>query len=657
MSDSHGPPVQAVEHPGAASGRKRGADTADVPPHLRRYVVEQDYARYDAIDQAVWRFVLLQLRAQLDGMAHPSYCTGLEATGISAERIPRIEEMNDKLARFGWGAVCVDGFVPPRVFQEFQAAGILPIAADIRSRQNLPYTPAPDVIHEAAGHAPILPDPVYAAFLKRLGRLGARAFAVPEETAVFDAIRALSELKERPGATAEEVARAEARLEAAGRAVPEVSEAAALSRLYWWTAEYGLVGGVDDFKMYGAGLLSSLGESHSCRGPAVRKLPLDEGCLEVAYDITRPQPQLFVTPAFEDLHGLLDRVERRMRRDLPTALQRAMRSHDTSTVLFSSGASAIGILTEVGWPGGTSTRAGGATRLGSTTANGPVGGGGAPAWLEFEGGRFAFVDAQATWPSFTFTPTPEGPGAGVAAPRASALLVVGRPIGGVPLERLGAAELAAFRVSSTGDHRFAFEGGPVVEGRLTARAQRPDGRLGCLDLAGARVSLPGRPERLFERYQLWATGDVVGAHAGASHPAFYGDPGEAPGNGPGCGAGEVISGVQAPRQPRRPSPGERDLLSLYEHLDRSASFFGDEELVGCLTSIEDSVRRDHPEDWLLLWNLLDRLARARVTGARSSALRASIEADLAALESAPGHRQPIATGLAYLRQLFASPRL
>jgi phenylalanine-4-hydroxylase len=621
---------------------------ADVPPHLRRYVIEQDYARYDAIDQAVWRFVLLQLRGQLDGRAHSSYCTGLEATGISVDRIPRIEEMNDKLARFGWGAVCVDGFVPPRVFQEFQAAGILPIAADIRSRQNLPYTPAPDVIHEAAGHAPILPDPVYAAYLKRLGRLAARAFAVPEETAVFDAIHALSELKERPGATSEEVARAEARLEAAGGAVPEVSEAAALSRLYWWTAEYGLVGGVDDYKMYGAGLLSSLGESHSCRGPAVRKLPLDEGCLEVAYDITRPQPQLFVTRAFEDLHELLDRVERRMRRDLPTALQRATRSHDTSTVLFASGASAIGILTEVGWTGGASTRAGGAARVGGATSE--RAGGGAPAWLEFEGGRFAFVDAQATWPTFTLTPMTEGPGAGLAAPPAPALLVVGRAVGGVPLERLGAADIAASRVSSTGDHRFAFEGGPVVEGRLTGRVQRPDGRLGCLELAGARVALPGRPERRFERYQLWATGDVVGAHAGASHPAFYSDLENAQGEA----AGRALSRVPARRQ-RRPSPEERDLLSLYQHLERSTKFLGNEELVGCLTSIEDSVRREHPEDWLLLWNLLESLGKARIAGSRSSALRAVVEADLAALDIALGHRQPIAAGLAYLRQVFANP--
>src|SRR5437868_333763 len=110
-----------------------------VPPHLRRFVVQQDYARYDAVDQAVWRFVLLQTHARLVETAHPAYRDGLAATGLSVERIPSIDEMNDRLGRFGWGAVCVDGFIPPRAFQEFQSLGILPIAADMRTRAHLVY--------------------------------------------------------------------------------------------------------------------------------------------------------------------------------------------------------------------------------------------------------------------------------------------------------------------------------------------------------------------------------------------------------------------------------------------------------------------------------------------------------------------------------------
>ena len=105
-----------------------------VPLHLRRFVVRQEYAQYSAVDQAVWRFVLLQMRARLAETAHPAYRDGLAATGISVERIPSVAEMNEKLSRFGWGAVCVDGFIPPRAFQEFQSRGLLPIAADMRTR-------------------------------------------------------------------------------------------------------------------------------------------------------------------------------------------------------------------------------------------------------------------------------------------------------------------------------------------------------------------------------------------------------------------------------------------------------------------------------------------------------------------------------------------
>src|SRR6185295_17865334 len=89
------------------------SDLSRVPLELRRYVVEQDYAQYNEVDQAVWRFVLLQTYQRLQHTAHPAYRDGLAQTGISVDRIPRISEMSERLARFGWSAVCVDGFIPP----------------------------------------------------------------------------------------------------------------------------------------------------------------------------------------------------------------------------------------------------------------------------------------------------------------------------------------------------------------------------------------------------------------------------------------------------------------------------------------------------------------------------------------------------------------
>src|SRR5689334_14424828 len=93
----------------------------NLPDHLQRYVVEQDYTRYTAEHQATWRFIMRQLKDFLSQHAHSSYVEGLKKTGISVERIPEINEMDQKLAEFGWGAVPVSGFIPPAAFMEFQS--------------------------------------------------------------------------------------------------------------------------------------------------------------------------------------------------------------------------------------------------------------------------------------------------------------------------------------------------------------------------------------------------------------------------------------------------------------------------------------------------------------------------------------------------------
>lgn len=329
---------------------------ARVPPHLRHLIVRQEYGRYTAVDQAVWRFVLLQAHARLKATAHSAYAEGLGQTGISVERIPSIAEMDEHLAPFGWGAVCVDGFIPPRAFQELQSLSILPIAADMRTADHLVYTPAPDIIHEAAGHAPILPEPVYAAYLRRIGAAGARAFTLPQDGAVDRAIYALSEIKELPSASAEQVAQAEQALVDARSGVGRTSEAARLSRLYWWTAEYGLIGAPGEYKLYGAGLLSSLWESFACHDPKVKKPRLTAAAAEYDYDVTRPQPQLFVTSSFEALHDVLDDVVR----ELPSvkggeaALCEAHAAQEVATITLEGHIELFGVLERRVAPAGTS---------------------------------------------------------------------------------------------------------------------------------------------------------------------------------------------------------------------------------------------------------------------------------------------------------------
>jgi len=312
---------------------------AQLPPHLRRYVVTQDYGAYTPRDQAVWRHILHRLTAHLGDKAHPSYLRGLEATGIGLERIPSLDEMNEKLARMGWSAVAVRGFVPPAVFTELQSLRVLAIAADIRTFEHIAYTPAPDIIHESAGHAPILVDPRYSEFLQRCGILGFKSIASLEDQVVYEAIRHLSVVKEDPHSTSEDIRLAMDRLQAASVSRRFVSESTRASRLYWWTAEYGLVGELDRPRIYGAGLLSSLGEAEHCLTPAVKKLPLSLVCADTEYDITTMQPQLFVARDFEHLFEVLEAFEATLawKRGGDAGLEEALRARTVNHLVLQDG--------------------------------------------------------------------------------------------------------------------------------------------------------------------------------------------------------------------------------------------------------------------------------------------------------------------------------
>ncbi|MBX2873517.1 MAG: aromatic amino acid hydroxylase [Saprospiraceae bacterium] len=277
-----------------------------LPPHLKQFIKPQNYEDYSPIDQAVWRYVMRKNVDYLSRVAHHSYLDGLKRTGISIERIPNMYGMNRILKEIGWAAVAVDGFIPPNAFMEFQAYKVLVIAADIRQLENIEYTPAPDIIHEAAGHAPIIANPDYAEYLRRLGEIGAKAILSAYDIELYEAVRKLSILKEAANSTAAEITAAQQAVEQLQSQSVEFSEMAKIRNLQWWTVEYGLIGTVDAPKIYGAGLLSSIGESTWCMTDEVKKIPYSINTASQGFDITQPQPQLFVTPDFAYLMEVLE---------------------------------------------------------------------------------------------------------------------------------------------------------------------------------------------------------------------------------------------------------------------------------------------------------------------------------------------------------------
>src|SRR6266576_7615 len=325
------------------------AAVASCPKHLLQFAVDQRYDDYTSVDHAVWRFIMRQNMFFLREYAHKVYFQGLLDTGISFDRIPRIEEMNEILGKIGWGAVAVDGFIPPAAFMEFQAYKVLVIACDMRQIHHIEYTPAPDIVHEAAGHAPIIVDREYSKYLQRFGEVGARAMSSKKDFELYQAIRHLSILKEQPNADPNEVEEATKLVEHRQKNLGEPSEMALLSRLHWWTVEYGLIGTLENPKIYGAGLLSSIGESVSCLEPEVKKIPYSIDATNVPFDITTKQPQLFVCRNFQHLKDVLEEFASKMAYQVGglEGINKAIECNNGATCEYSSGLQVSGVFTEV----------------------------------------------------------------------------------------------------------------------------------------------------------------------------------------------------------------------------------------------------------------------------------------------------------------------
>lgn len=310
-----------------------------LPKHLKQFIKPQEYSNYTAINQAVWRYVMRKNVAYLSKVAHTSYLDGLKKTGISIAHIPNMYGMNRILQEIGWAAVAVDGFIPPSAFMEFQAYNVLVIASDIRQLEHIEYTPAPDIIHEGAGHAPIIANPEYAAYLRRFGEIGCKAISSAKDFELYEAVRHLSIIKEAKGTDPIEIEKAEKKIAYLQENMGEPSEMAFIRNLHWWTVEYGLIGTLENPKIYGAGLLSSIGESEWCMTDNVKKLPYSLEAAKTSFDITKPQPQLFVTPDFAFLSQVLEDFANTMalRKGGLSGLQKLIDSKELGTIELSTG--------------------------------------------------------------------------------------------------------------------------------------------------------------------------------------------------------------------------------------------------------------------------------------------------------------------------------
>jgi phenylalanine-4-hydroxylase len=320
-----------------------------LPAHLKQFIKPQDYSDYTPINQAVWRYVMRKNVSYLSKVAHESYLNGLEKTGLEIENIPNMYGMNRILKEIGWAAVAVDGFIPPNAFMEFQAYNVLVIASDIRQLEHIEYTPAPDIIHEGAGHAPIIANPEYAEYLRRFGEIGCKAISSSYDYEMYEAIRLLSIVKEAENTPQSVIDEAEKAVNELQNQTVEMSEMAQIRNLHWWTVEYGLIGTIENPKIYGAGLLSSIGESAWCMTDKVKKIPYDISAANQIFDITKPQPQLYVTPDFAHLSFVLEEFANKMalRTGGLSGINKLINSKALGTIELSTGLQISGVFSNV----------------------------------------------------------------------------------------------------------------------------------------------------------------------------------------------------------------------------------------------------------------------------------------------------------------------
>ena len=225
-------------------------------------VVEQPWERYTATDHEVWATLYARQQELLVGRASDEFLIAQQAMGMSTDRIPRFDDLNPVLrAATGWEIVGVEGLLPELTFFEHLANRRFPVTWWIRTPEQLDYLAEPDLFHDLFGHVPLLMNPVFGDYMAAYGRGGVKAHAIGPEALVN------------------------------------------LTRLYWYTVEFGLIRQKDGLRIYGSGIVSSKGESiHCLESDAPNRIGFDlERIMRTRYRIDTYQKTYFVIDSFEQL--------------------------------------------------------------------------------------------------------------------------------------------------------------------------------------------------------------------------------------------------------------------------------------------------------------------------------------------------------------------
>ncbi len=231
------------------------------------YQIQQDWAAYTPEQHALWAELVGRRMPQLREHACTEYLEGFEQVGLHQDFLPELSSISARLSRrTGWQSSAVSGFLPAGAFFEMLAARRFPTTTWLRSREQMEYTPEPDIFHDVFGHVPMHAHPIFAEFLQRYGVICAR--------------------------------------------LTDVRDLERLGRLFWFTVEFGVIRQNGGIKVYGSGLISSHGECSRllAGGCEVREFKLED-VLNQVMQTSEMQPVLYAVESFEQIYEATKQAE------------------------------------------------------------------------------------------------------------------------------------------------------------------------------------------------------------------------------------------------------------------------------------------------------------------------------------------------------------
>jgi phenylalanine-4-hydroxylase len=292
-------------------------ETSYVPQGLRKYLVDQQYTSYPGSAHDVWREVLARnerLIADCESWMHAAYVEGMQALALP-RRIPRTEELNERLEPTGWKVVSVDGYIPSEAYVALMSSCIFPVSRGVRRFEHIDFAPAPDMVHDVLGHLPMLFSQEYREFLRRLATVMTRAVSNGLDADYYEALRLVTTLRSEPASAPQDVQAAEARLSDVYRCLEQdASELTRLRRMYIWSIEFGLLGTPDAYSIHGSALLSSPTEFRAACQGAAPIVPYSLAVVDCENAVSDLLTQYFVASDFAHLRDVLAAYEKDMTR-------------------------------------------------------------------------------------------------------------------------------------------------------------------------------------------------------------------------------------------------------------------------------------------------------------------------------------------------------